>query len=78
MCNYRTDIIELKKLMIEKGIDTITELSNRSGVGRDTLSKILSGKIQPSFDVMYKIASALEMESEIAGKIFFAHNLRIT
>ena len=76
MCNYKTDTIELKKLMVEKKIDTIIQLSELSGVGRDTLSKILSGKAQPSSGVMIKLSSALEMEPEVAGRIFFAPNLR--
>lgn len=75
---YKTDVKELKKLMVEKNVDTITELSARTGVGRDTLSKVLSGKINPSFEVMAKIASSLDMSSEKAGEIFFAKDLRNT
>lgn len=78
MCNYKTDTVELKKIMVEKHIDTITQLSELSGVGRDTLSKILSGKAQPSAGVMIKLSSALEMNPEVAGKIFFTPNLRNT
>ena len=78
MCNFKTDVIELKKIMVEKNIETITQLSEISGVGRDTLSKILSGKTQPSTGVMTKIVFALDMEPDMAGKIFFAPNLRNT
>ena len=75
---YKTDVKELKKLMVERNIDTITELSTVTGVGRDTLSKVLAGKVNPSFEVMAKIASSLEMAPETAGRIFFAKDLRNT
>lgn len=74
-CNYKTDTIELKKIMIDQGIDTITELSERSGVDRNTLSKILSGESQPSSNVMFKLIWALEMSPSKAGEIFFKLNL---
>ena len=78
MCNYRTDTVALKKIMIDNNIDTITELSEASGVDRNTLSKILSGKMQPSSGAMVKIAFALNMPPEVAGRIFFTPNLRNT
>lgn len=76
MCKYKTDVVELKKVMIEQGIDTITELSEISGVDRNTLSKILSGEIQPSAGAMCKLVYALQMQPERAGRIFFTLNLR--
>ena len=62
--------------MVENGIDTILELSERTGVHRNTLGKVLDGTIQPSSEVMDKLVSGLEIEPERAGKIFFAINLR--
>lgn len=73
---YCVDIIALRKLMIDKGIDTIKDLSNKSGVDRNALSKILKGEIRPSATAMDGISMALEMNPETTGKIFFATNLR--
>jgi len=79
MCKeFKTDVISLKKQMIEKKISKITELSEASGVDRNTLSKVLNEEIQPSSNVMYKLVKALELTPEKAGKIFFGKNLRDT
>ena len=75
---YKTDIITLKKIMVEKGLDKINELSDASGVDRNTLSKIIRGEAQPSSTVMDKLIKTLELEPEVAGRIFFAEILRIT
>lgn len=76
--NYRTDTNGLRKLMIDKGILTITELSEKSGINRNTVSLVLKGEIQPSSDVMFKLADTLEMCPQVAGAIFFTQNLRDT
>lgn len=73
---YKADIKEIKKIMIDRGVDTITELSEKSGVNRNTLSQVLSGDTQPSSDVMDKLVAALEIEPEKAGHIFFSLDLR--
>lgn len=73
----KTNTTELRKLMAEKGIITVLELSEITGINRRTLGKVLRGEIQPSADVMYKLAEGLEISPEIAGKIFFAEDLRI-
>ena len=70
----RTNTTELRKLMAEKGIITVLELSEITGINRRTLGKVLRGEIQPSADVMYKLAEGLEISPEIAGKIFFAEH----
>ena len=62
---------KLKKLLIDKEIDTISELAELTGVGRDTCSGILNGKIRPSTAVMEKFMNALEMTPTEAGTIFF-------
>lgn len=67
---YRTDNIEIRKLMIEKGIDTIVDLSEKTGINRNTLSKVVNGEIQPSSDVMDKLVSVLDIPPEKAGYIF--------
>jgi transcriptional regulator with XRE-family HTH domain len=73
---YKTNVIEIKKIMIEKGIDTITELSSKSGINRNTLSLVLSGDIQPSSEVMDKLVFTLDIKPDTAGNIFFGPNLR--
>lgn len=73
---FKTDHIELKKIMAEKEIKTIKELSERSGINRNTLAQIVNGEKQPSSDVMEKLVITLEIEPERAGKIFFSHILR--
>lgn len=75
---YKANVIEIKKLMVEKGINTIIELSDKTGVNRNTLSQVLSGEIQPSSDVMDKLVVTLDINPETAGKIFFSCTLRST
>ena len=67
----KTDIVALKKLMVEKDIKTISELSKKTKVNRGTLASILSGKTQPSSSTMCALVSALDISSENAGAIFF-------
>lgn len=72
---YEVDIIELKKLMIEKGYSTIGDLSDASGVDRNTTSEVINGKKYPSSMVMSKLGTALEMNSGQMGSIFFKAKL---
>lgn len=65
----------LKKLMVDKNIDTIGKLSELSGINRNTLSDIINDGHLPSGDTMIKLADSLDMEPEIAGGIFFAYQL---
>ena len=74
--SYRVDTIELKKVMIEKGIESFSDLAEKSGVGRDTISGVVRGLIRPSTAVMDKIIAALELEPSKAGAIFFKPILR--
>ena len=74
----KTDTIELKKAMIEKGFNTNISLSIASGIDRNTLGKVLSGQMQPSYDVMNRLITTLELSETRAGRIFFAPNLRDT
>ena len=75
---FRTDIIALKKLALDCGIETCTELAQRSGINRNTIGKIWSGEEQPSSYVMYKLAACLNMTPTQAGLIFFSLDLRNT
>ena len=72
---FKTDHIELRKIMAEKEIKTIKELSEKSGVNRNTLSQIFDGKKQPSSDVMERLIITLNIKPEKALSIFFNHNL---
>lgn len=72
MANQKTNTIELKKLMIENGIDSITALSKATNINRNTLSAVLNGDAQPSSYVMYRLVDALHIQPANAGVIFFA------
>lgn len=72
---YKTDTIAIRKIMAERNIRTILELSQRSGIGRNTLAKVLNGEIQPSSDTMEKLVFALDIPPERAGTIFFNQSL---
>jgi len=75
---YQTDIIALKKKAVENKLEKITALSIATGINRNTLGEILSGKSQPTATVMEKLIVALKMTPEEAGYIFFKPNLRKT
>lgn len=75
MSIYKTDVIAIKKRMAEKRIGTIKELSEKSGIGRNTLAKVLREEIQPSSDTMEKLVFCLDIAPEDAGSIFFSRNL---
>lgn len=72
---YSIDTKELKKAMIDADLDNIQKLADKAGVDRNTISYLLNGKTLPSTEVMRKIASALNLPSERAGRIFFATQL---
>ena len=73
---FNVDVKELKKIMVDKDIYKIKDLSNISGVDRNTLGKVLSGEQRPSSAVMYAIVEALNITPRVAGEIFFNQNLR--
>ena len=73
---YMTDVIALRKLMIEKGITTNIALAEAASTDRTTVGKVLNGKVQPSAELMGKLACALDMDSATAGAIFFKPDLR--
>lgn len=75
---FTTDVIALRKLMVENNINSISELANRTGVNRNTLGQVLNGENQPSTYVMDKLVRTLNIKQEEAGKIFFNNNLRNT
>ena len=78
MDRYFCDTVELRKAMADVGLVKIKDLSEKSGVNRNTLGKILNNEELPSAAVMYKLAPALKLTPTRAGEIFFASNLRNT
>ncbi len=73
--HYSVDTKELKKAMIDADMDTIQDLTDKSGINRNTIAGVLNGKIYPSSDVMQRMALALNLNYIRAGKIFFAPQL---
>lgn len=69
------DAKTLQKKMIDKNINTISELAVVSGLNRNTLSKVLNGQIQPSADVMIKLVRTLDIKLTDAWEIFFSTGL---
>jgi transcriptional regulator with XRE-family HTH domain len=72
---YCVDLIALRKLMIDNGINTQQELAVKSGISVKTVNGIMTGKITPSVSVMYKIADCLGLDPETSGRTFFASKL---
>lgn len=68
---FEVDCKELKKLMIDHDIANNTAFAEKAGVDRNTLAKILDGKIFPTYRIISGIAKALEMDSQQIGSIFF-------
>jgi transcriptional regulator with XRE-family HTH domain len=61
--------------MVKCGYDTFEQLSDASGINRNTLSDIFKGTAYPSGMTMQKLAKALDLEPEEAGRIFFVPRL---
>lgn len=76
--NYHVDIVALKKIMVERNLEKIIDLSAASTVDRNTLSKVLNGDSKPSTTVIEKLMSTLKIPPEKAGVIFFNTDLRDT
>lgn len=74
---YRVDTVALKKIMVEKGFETIVSLEKASGVNRMTISGIINEEVRPSTKVIEKLMIALNISPELAGPVFFAPDLRI-
>ena len=57
---------KVKKLRLEKGI-TVTELSKKSGLSRNTIYLLEANKTVPSLETIIKLSSGLDEKPE---KIF--------
>lgn len=75
MNEYVVDTDAIKIIMIKKKIKSQMELSRQSGINRNELSNVLNNKKYPSSTVMKKLISALDIDQDTAGKIFFAQKL---
>lgn len=72
---HEVDTIELRKAMVNKGIVTIEDLAEKSGINRNTCSEVVNGKSYPSSMVMEKLKVTLGLTPEQAGQIFFKEKL---
>lgn len=72
---YVVDTIELRKRMLEKGLDNIKKMSDACGLNRDTMSDIVNGRAKPGAVAMYAIATVLDLEPEALGRIFFKRDI---
>lgn len=70
---YYVDIPEFKAEMVRKNYN-ITSLSQKMGVCRETVSRVLNGE-NPTYPFMCKSMEILEMSKEKAVDIFFATKL---
>ena len=67
---YTINTTELKKAMLDCGIKTNKQLSEITGINRNTIGDLMNGKLKPTMGVIYNIANALNLTSERAGNIF--------
>ena len=72
---YEIDVNEIRKIMIDENIETISSLAKKSHINRGTLSSVLKKERYPTAPVMYGLVSALNIPPEKAGKIFFTRKL---
>ena len=70
---YYVDIPELKAQMARKDYN-ITTFSQKMGVCRETVSRVLSGE-NPTYPFMCKSMEVLELSKERAMNILFASKL---
>lgn len=62
--------IEFKKLLIDKGIDTLDKLQEVTGLTKPTLISYKNGVRNPSFIGMRKIIVGLSMSKAEVKKVF--------
>lgn len=73
--NFVVDTNTIRKKMIDQNIKNITELSQKSGINRNTLAEVLNSKSKPSSHVMEALIITLNLSPDEAGQIFFAREL---
>ena len=72
MKQYMVDVKGLRSAMALANIKSKTELAEKSNVNRNTIGTLLDGKSLPTLSVLYRIAGALDLSPEDAGKLFIA------
>lgn len=72
---YKTNVKELKKVLIEHDIQKISQLSKLCGVSKNILGNVLNKGVQPNADTMFKLVNALNISPQQASKIFFSIEL---
>lgn len=75
MVNYKVDTIKLKKSMLDNNIQSITELSEKSGISKAVLSRIFNNKQRPTTTTIERLISVLHISKMDAGDIFFKEEL---
>lgn len=75
---YKVNTVELKKLLIENGYDTIGDFAKDADMSRKTAADVVNGKRRPSTIIMEKFITVLHIEPQNAGIIFFIPTLRDT
>lgn len=73
---YIIDVARIRSKMGLLGLN-IGNLSDKMGVSRDTVSKILHGQ-KPTYTSICKMVQALDLSPHDAESIFFVPNLRKT
>ena len=64
--------------MVLAGFKTAKSFAEALGISEHSVSNLLNGVYNPSFEVMNKIYSLLELKSDEATEIFFNNYLRKT
>lgn len=77
MAIVRVDVPKVRGKMAERGY-TITSMSNRLGINRNTLSTYLETPSKMPYNVISDMAEALCDTADEAAAIFFAPYLRNT
>lgn len=70
---YRVDTARIRSQMGLKELN-ISQLSEKIGVSRNTVSGVLHGKT-PSYDLICKMVDGLGLSPTEAADIFFSENL---
>lgn len=73
---YRVNVAELKKAMIDSGFSKVKDLSQATGIDRNTLGKILNEKAIPSSRAMYALVSTLNLSYYVLRNIGRAINYK--
>lgn len=77
MATPRIDVPKVRGKMAERGY-TITSLSDRLGINRNTLSAYLENPGKMPYSIVSNMAVVLCDTADEAASIFFANDLRLT